>query len=1026
MPDDIHSYISSMLGAAHSKSGDELLVYSIDQVLRSAKPRQAEVLRRCAVPRWFDLSVLRVLRESDEDNERVLERLREYSFVRDLGDGRLAYHDQVRQALLGEWRRDRPDDLRELHRLLYNYFSQRTTPPGATTRAMPLMPESTMLSVVPMRVQADMFHREALYHLLYIEPTQGLSELRTSFAFLEEAHRLAEAEQLLQVAAEASLGPRERRWLAYMHARVLQASLRLNEAASELVVLQGRDDLEPELAADVSRTLGEVYAEIGQWARATELYRQSLSYYARNGDKRAVAETMLLLGEAYQGLGVSTGSWHVPYVPASPLLQMLHGIWVWLLGLPFQIAILLLGSRNRLLPRAEHCARYQNWLLIRLYNTSRTWFAQARDAFKRLDDSSGTLRAEQRLADILLLYGYHDEARVAIEELLERREARDPYRKAWLQRSLADCHLMAGDVGSAQVLLAEALGVFKEVGDVRREAAVLNLQGRAAMLAGDLEGALRSYTSSLERFRALRYAAARERVLHELRAWQRRPGSAALRSRIGALIAAEPEKRYVGRFIRSYLPLLQITTTSAGPLALLLMAAVAPTTAITLLNNGVLSLSIFFNPWRVLGVLLTITPIYMAVYAAMATAIIYWLPINRIEREQPDVIITRPDTIARYDSRGNQELELAWTSVRRWLALDRCVWDRPLPLYSRTYLEDEAGRDLPIDGITGWYGELQRDISRRLAAAGNTVARGDLGYKLLKSKSGVALTLGSVLLLLVTAANNGWLPLATLVPPALIALLWFVALSGVLILVPLAYWLANRPLKLQQTLLLNNRWPLFLAVVGGLPVLLYLLSGGQALSVDALNYSTFVWGAYVLAEALAFLLAPGRRQVRLVTVSMATLVALLIVALPAFSHFRWLEGYIARKQVVEGNIAAAPSCGAAGEARTFGGDPYSTYLIQGDCAAQAGNWADAAMYYARAAEAAQPNSPERALALYNLSLAAAYLGNQQSSGAAAQDYQQISDAAAQGYLQICASSPQVSPLCNQVLSTPNPADAIQR
>ena len=37
-------------------------------------------------------------------------------------------------------------------------------------------------------------------------------------------------------------------------------------------------------------------------------------------------------------------------------------------SLPFQIAILLLGPNSRMLPLPEHCARYQNWLLIRLYN----------------------------------------------------------------------------------------------------------------------------------------------------------------------------------------------------------------------------------------------------------------------------------------------------------------------------------------------------------------------------------------------------------------------------------------------------------------------------------------------------------------------------------------------------------------------------------------------------------------------------------------------------------------------------------
>ncbi len=999
----VSAIASRLAQASKSKGGDELVALTIDQMLRGVSERQAEVLRRCAIPRWIDVSVLRVLRESEEGNERVLERLRAYSFVRDLGDGRLAYHDEVRKALSDEWQAERPEEARTIHRRLYSYFSTRTTPPGSVSRAMPLMPDSNSLSVVPLTTQTDLLRREALYHLLHVDKDRGLEQLRRSFEALEEAHRLAEAELLIQTASETPLGPRERRWVQYLRARVLRAALRLEDAAVQLDALRERGDLEPELAAEVSRTLGEVYSETGQWARATELYRQSLAYFARANNSPALAATMLLLGEAYQGLGISTGSWYAPGRPANPLMAALYAAWIWLLGLPFQIAILITGGRNRLLPRPEHCARYQNWLLIRLYNTARTWYGDAREAFRRLDDAPGILRAEQRLADILLLYGYHDEARAAIEGLLARPEARDPYRRAWLQRSLAECLLAAGATGEARALLAEARTVFKELGDVRREASVLTLQGRAAAQAGDSEGALRGYEGGLARFRVLRYAAARERILHELRVWRRKPElDAATRERISALVAAEPEKRYVGRFIRSYQGLLQIATVSALPLALLLMAIVAPTVILSQTDEGILSQAIFFNPWRVLGVAATLTPIYMAVYAAIAMAVIYWLPITRIEREQPDVITTGPGSIARYDSKGNLALELVWANVRRWLTLDRCLWERPLSLYSRTYLEDAAGRDLAIDGITGWYTELQADIGRHLAAAGDTARRSDLGYSLLRSGAGLSAVIGGVLLLAVTSSNNGWLNLGGLFAPPLAAAIWLVALSGVLMLVPLAYWLAHRPLRLQRTLLLNERWPIFLAAVGGLAVAAYLIFRGRLIPVEALNYGTFVWGVYVLAEALTAIAAPGRRALRLAAVPIATLLALALVAQPALAHYKWLESYIARKQVEAGVMSSASSCSAAEQARAMGGDAYSTWAIQGDCAAAAGDWEAAARYYLAAAEAAAPGSDQRALALYNLWIVSGNTGDDQ-----------LRAGAFTALTQTCTSSPR-PPVCERL------------
>ncbi len=1004
MASDIHSYLNQMLGAARSKSGDELLVFTVEQVLASVGPKQADVLRKAAVPRWVDASVLRVLRESDSGNERVLELLRAYSFVRELGDGRLAYHDEVRRALLEEWRRERPAELQQLHRRLYQYFSQRTTPPGSAGRAMPLMPDSNLLSVVPMSGHADLLRREAIYHLLHLDQEQGLRELRSNFEYLEDAHRLAEAELLLQMASETPLGPRERRWVHYLRARALMGALSLDAAAEQLEALRARGDLEPDLAAEVNRTQAEVYAETGQWARATELYRQSLAHFLRVGNQRDAAATMLLLGEAYQGLGVSTGSWHAPIAFHNPLLRALHHIWIWILGLPFQIAILLMGPNSRMLPLPEHCARYQNWLLIRLYNTARAWYAQARDAFRRLGDQAGIMRAEQHLADILLLYGYHEEARAAIEALLQTQAARDPYRRAWLQRSLAECHLAAGDVGSAQLLLAQALEVFKELGDVRREAMVRYLQGRAAVQAGDVESALQNYTIGLERFRALRYAAARERILHELRAWKRDgAGSAELIGRIDRVIAAEPEKRYVGRFIRSYLGLLQVATLIALPLAMLLMAVASPTASLTLNENGVFSLGVFFDPWRTIAVVTTLIPIYMAVYAAIAVFVIFWLPIGRIEREQPDVIVTRPDGIARYDSLGNLAIAQPWRHVRRWLALDRCLWERPLALYSRTYLEDEAGRDLPIDGITGWYSELQRDIALRLTLAGQDITRIDLGYRLLRSPFGALFGIGALLVLLVTWSNNGWLGIGGLLPPPIIAAVWFVALSGVLMLVPLAYWMANRPLKLQRALLLNDHWPTVLAVIGALPVLNYLILGDRLIRVDALNYALFVWGAYVLAEALVAMAAPGQRAVRLTVVVAATLLAMAFVARPAFAHYRWLESYVARGQVQSGAVASAVNCSAAGNARDLGANAFETFMIQGDCASEIGDWERAAEYYLEAARVAPQGSGDQVLALYNLTVALSYTDNERA-------YTQ----ALSLYRNTCSQSPAAKLVCTQL------------
>jgi tetratricopeptide (TPR) repeat protein len=1001
MSDGVNNFdemASTLLQLAGAKGGDELLAYSIDQVLAGADARKAEVLRRCAVPRWFDASVLGVLREKSDDNERFLAKLREYSFVRDLGDGRLAYHDRVRETLLAEWNRDRPDELRKLHLRLYNYFRERVTPLGSTRRALPTAVGSMVMSVVPMSLQADLWRREAIYHLLCADEERGLAELRRTFDELEENHRQAEAEQLLQMASETEPSSLLEAWIAFMRARTRQTALDLEGAAAGVEEVLGREDLDPELEAEAYSVLGETRAEMGQWAVATSLYYRSLEAFERVGKKKAVADTMLLLGEAYQNLGISTGSWYVSYRSRNRFYNFIQNLYLWLLSLPFMLIGLVMGRGNWALPTPDRAARYQNWLLVRLYNTARSWFVRARDAYKELQDESGVMRAEQRLADILLLYGYHSEAMVRVNDLLKRPLARDPYRRAWLKRSLAEGHLAAGDVGSAQLLLSAALQIFREIGDIRREASILALQGKAAAMAGNIDGALNSYRSSLERFRGLRYAAARERILHDLREWKNEPTlPLPVMERIDQLIADEPEKRYVGRFVRRYLIVLQVASIIALPLAALLVAIVAPTSTVQQLAAGVFAQGTIYDPLRSVGVLVLLIPFYMAVYAALGAGVIFLLPLDRIEREQPDMIVTDPEGIARYNRRGELVKAMPWPSIRRWLTLDRRIWDRPLPLYSRTFLEDQEAYDLGIDGITGWYTYVQEDISRRLVAVGSKVRCEELGYSLLRSGQGLSVIIGLLLLPFVTAIENGWIKLPTFLPTVFYGALHTLAFSGVLILIPLAYWLAYRPLKLQRALRLHERWPLVIGGLGLLAVLGY-LAGGPS-SITELNMALFIWGVYLMSEALLALWRNANLGLRRVLRIGVVVLALAFIARPAYVRFQTIVAQTATQQASDAYIlgggpntasagAAAQASDAAQLAQQNGGDLFTTNMLQGYSALFAGDNIAAIEGFLRAAETAETPT-QQALAFYNLFLAYEKVGDTRRAQAAYDFYRQL-------------------------------------
>ena len=324
---------------------DDLITSTFRRLLAEAGPRQAEVMRACAVPRRFDLVVLAVLRGRADGNQRVLELLRGYSFVRPLGAGRFAYSDEVRAALLEEWRAERPAELRALNQRLAAHFTDRAAPTAEQQRP----PE------IAIRPGGDwaLWRREALYHQLMLDPRAGMAQLRAEFDEAEADARLADCEALLQVAIEAPLDVRDRLWLRYLLARRDRLALRLPAAREQLGAILATPDIDPALAAGARRTLGEVLAETGQWAGATALYQRSLAYFEQAGDRPKAAELMLLLGQAYEGLGDDTGGWHVPAESQNPLGRALGRLWSWFQTLPFLPIIFVLRLAAIAMPQAR-------------------------------------------------------------------------------------------------------------------------------------------------------------------------------------------------------------------------------------------------------------------------------------------------------------------------------------------------------------------------------------------------------------------------------------------------------------------------------------------------------------------------------------------------------------------------------------------------------------------------------------------------------------------------------------------------
>jgi hypothetical protein len=954
-----------------------LIVTTFRHLLAEAGPRQAEVMRACAVPRWFDLEVLELLRGRADGNERVLELLRGYSFVRPLGTGRLAYSEEVRAALLDEWRVERPAELRALHERLAAHFAGRAAP-----SADPPRPPEAAIAIQPGGDWA-LWQREAIYHQLMLDGRTGMDRLRAAFDQAESESRLADCEALLQITLETPVDAHDQLWLRYLRARLDRLVLRLPAASEQLGAILATPDLDPALAAGARRTLGEVLAETGQWAAATALYRQSLAYFEQAGDRLKAAELMLLLGLAYEGLGDDTGGWNVPAISRNPLGHALGLLWSWFQALVFAPIIFVLRLAAVAMPRARYIGPYQNWPLIWLYRTANGWYRRSLAAFRQLGETSGAARAELQLAEIERLFGYPDRALARLDQLRAAPIAISPYARAAIDGHRAAALIDQGQIDVALALLAPALVLFRDLGDPRGEAAVLAQQGRAAAQAGQVNVALASYRSSLARFRALSYTEAREQALYDLRAWRRQVGPGETSRQIGAILAEEPEKRYVARFPSSKIALLQILSLAALPLALLLAAITSPTLVLERLAGSQPVLAqIYYDPLLGFGSLLILAALYALAYTLVALIVIFFVPLNNLEREQPDYVITGPTEILHYDRTGALAQRLRWDAIHGWLRYDQLLWRRPLPLFSGTLLTAAGQPDMRIEAITGWYTSLQEDIGQHLEMAGSSTRSEQRGMRILRSPSGLLLMAGGALLLLFIIGQNKRAEWLYTLPPSIYAALALLAFSGALMLIPIAQWMATRPLAWTRQCTLGIRWPLVVGTVGLAAVLLFVVGGGEALPVPALNIGLLIWGAYLLADALATLLPHSLRAARLPLIVAALLIAGALAAPQTAAQYYKQLG---RAYLYNQNYSAA----ARAYAQSLEWLPVSQHRAAADSWNNLGislyqerRYAEAAKAYERAAEQLLQTSasPERdryiAALQFNISWASRQAGDQ--------------------------------------------------
>ena len=90
---------------AQGLSDEELARALLDLTLQAAPPEVADAVRVCAIPAWFDASLLALLTDQDEKEIiTLLEQVAAFSFVLPRDGGGYVYHEATRARLLDWWR----------------------------------------------------------------------------------------------------------------------------------------------------------------------------------------------------------------------------------------------------------------------------------------------------------------------------------------------------------------------------------------------------------------------------------------------------------------------------------------------------------------------------------------------------------------------------------------------------------------------------------------------------------------------------------------------------------------------------------------------------------------------------------------------------------------------------------------------------------------------------------------------------------------------------------------------------------
>jgi hypothetical protein len=700
-------------------------------VLNRLSAPAAFVLRLSAIPHWFDKTLLRHIAGDSFEYSWEQVDLSQIPFIFPGSLERYRCEQPVREILLEEWRKEQPELFTKYNRSAWEYFAS-------------LANQADFLSRPGLQ-------REAIYHQLTFDEPAGLFSLAAAFEDAVDRRQFGSADDLMRTIGELELSARAQNWLRYFSARLVLDSNPEKKNESALIELSSSlpdpflnrparsssgDETQPAIEMDyvlraiLNWSLGKIYLGRSEWSQAIRLFRSSLSLLQDRQVDLYIARVMLALGDAYLDLADRSGfnaseSWQ----SRPPLRHLVYLIQ----NLPFVIFESLLRRVDFLPSDWYFGTNYQDWIIAFLLVQASRWYRRARRRFVAIEDEPGDIRALLAQAEMELEKGRWSRARHTYLRLQAHPLVRSSaYRTAQVQAGLGRVYLAQGSLSQAAEELDAAARIFQRFRDFRSFASTSERLGIAHSGLGSFDRARDAFRQSLDAYHQLGDLLRETQVIWDLEnlgVKVSQPGHAPQGDKPEE--ASRDERHYLTRFPDSLLrwfrsmalvvavPLTYLTVILACLGLVQASAVVEMTLRLTFGGNINLGAISFADALTLLmGVILPLPLafwIYRFIYSLIGMTMVHLLGqrLVRIEREQPDRLITSSEGLIVHRSDDRPDGQTTWVETTAVTSIEYRFWSKPIQLISDLVVSTKT-RPIVLSGTTIRYEQLKRDLLNRL------------------------------------------------------------------------------------------------------------------------------------------------------------------------------------------------------------------------------------------------------------------------------------------------------------------------